>query len=290
MTQTLEQPLFHGSMESATRLIYTPSSFAKANLIHLQETGRLKALKPHKNSRKGLSSYLFFLVLEGEGALDFEGKHYALSKGDCAFIDCHKAYSHATANPLWSLQWVHFYGPNLGAIYEKYVQRGGLPCFTPDGPARYEVLLTQIYEIAVSPSYLKDMQLFEKLTSLLTFLMEESWHPEHSGQEGTGKRNLQDVKEYLDDHFQDKISLDVLAELFYINKFYLSRCFKEQFGLTINSYLTQVRITHAKQLLRFTDQSIEEIGNLCGIGDPNYFARLFRQIEGLSPGEFRRSW
>lgn len=88
----------------------------------------------------------------------------------------------------------------------------------------------------------------------------------------------------------DRINLDDLAERFYINKFYLARIFKEQFGTSINNYLLQIRITHAKQLLRFTDRTVETIGRECGVEDANYFSRMFRKVEGISPGEFRRMW
>ena len=94
----------------------------------------------------------------------------------------------------------------------------------------------------------------------------------------------------MDAHFNEKISLDDLGGLFFIDKYYLSRRFKQHFGTTINSYLQQCRITHAKRLLRFSRLSIEEIASTCGIEDPNYFSRLFKKIEGISPGDFRRSW
>ena len=87
-----------------------------------------------------------------------------------------------------------------------------------------------------------------------------------------------------------EITLEQLAEAFYINKFYLTRCFKEQFGMSVNQYLLQVRITHAKQLLRFTDLAIEKVGHECGMSDANYFSRMFKKVEGISPGEFRRRW
>ena len=104
------------------------------------------------------------------------------------------------------------------------------------------------------------------------------------------KRDLQSIKDYIDHHYQEKITLDLLAEMFYINKFYLTRIFKEQYGTTINSYLLQVRITHAKQMLRFSDLPIEKIAHECGMVDANYFARMFRKVEGISPGEFRKRW
>ena len=94
----------------------------------------------------------------------------------------------------------------------------------------------------------------------------------------------------LDTHYTEKITLDALAERFYINKFYLTRVFKEQFGQSVTNYLVQLRITQSKRLLRFTDRSIEAVAQECGLNDANYFSRLFKKVEGITPGEYRRQW
>lgn len=282
---------FQGNFENSTRILYTPSEFAKTNLIHLQETGELQAGSPHTNSRSGISSYLFFIVVKGKGILKYDGNTYTLKNGDCVFIDCHKPYSHSTSEHLWGLKWVHFYGPNMNGIYKKYVERGGRHNFTSSFPEKYIQILDEIFQIASSSIFIKDMKIFEQLTSLLTLLMEESWSPNTNSNKKTyGKRDLQDVKEYIDIHFCEKVMLDNLAEQFFINKYYLTRTFKEQFGLSINQYILQQRITYAKQLLRFTEHSIEYIGRLCGIPDANYFARMFKKVEGIAPGEYRKRW
>ena len=98
------------------------------------------------------------------------------------------------------------------------------------------------------------------------------------------------MKDYLDQNYREKITLDDLASTFFINKFYLTRIFKEQFGISVNSYLAQIRVTHAKQLLRFSDLTIEQIGRECGIEEPAYFARVFKKVEGIAPGEYRKMW
>ena len=77
----------------SSRIIYTPSVFARSSLLHLQETGTLQALHPHKSERSGLHSCLFFTVLSGTGRLVYEGGAHELQAGDCAFIDCRKPYS-----------------------------------------------------------------------------------------------------------------------------------------------------------------------------------------------------
>lgn len=290
--------LFDEIPVKSNRILYTPSDFAKSNLIHLQEVGSLQAQRPHTSRRQNLPSYLFFMVLEGEGILEYEGETRSLGSGDCVFVDCHKVYAHSCGESLWRLKWVHFYGPNMGGIYGKYVERGGRAVLHPPNGDSFQRILDEIYDVAASDTHIKDMQIFEKLTSLLVLLMEQSWSgagedalaPGGSRRAALKKRNLQAVKEYLDAHYDDKITLDMLARRFYINKFYLTRVFKEQFGESVTEYLLQVRITQAKRRLRFTDKSIEEIAHECGMHDANYFARQFKKVEGVTAGQFRRTW
>lgn len=161
--------------------------------------------------------------------------------------------------------------------------------FHPDDLTPFTSLLTELYNLASSSDYIRDMRINEKLGSLLTLLMEQSWHPE-SATISRKRMELAAVKEHLDDHFTEKIMLEELAEKFFINKFYLSKIFKETYGTTVNNYLISKRITRAKQLLRFTNMTVDEIGVAVGMGDANYFSRMFRKVEGISPREYRKQW
>ena len=114
----MDTSLFTGNLVETRRILYTPSAFARSNLIHLQETGTLRAKKPHISRRENLSSYLCFIVLEGSGKLTYENTEYVLNAGDCVFLDCKKPYMHCCSENLWTLKWAHFYGPNMGAVYE----------------------------------------------------------------------------------------------------------------------------------------------------------------------------
>lgn len=254
----MDQELFNPQSLSVTssRILYTPSTFARTSLLHLQEVGSLQAIHPHTSTRTNLTSFLCFVVLSGNGALTYEGTTYELSAGDCVFIDCRKAYSHSTgynagsnntsvnidsmaarvnettcekdtANPhtnpstsLWSLQWCHFYAPFLPAIYEKYKERGGSPVFHPDSLTSFTTILTDLYTLASSSDYIRDMRINESLSALLTLLMEQSWHPE-SKTVSRKRLELVEIKNYLDEHYTEKIVLDDLAERYYINKYVL---------------------------------------------------------------------
>ncbi len=275
---------------TSNRILYTASPFARSALLHLQEIGELTAIAPHTSKRSGLSSYLFISVIRGAGSLTYDGKEYAMKAGDCAFIDCHHPYSHTTDESLWALRWCHFYGPSLPLIYEKYVERGGRPVFRAANADQFQRCWESIFAIAGSADYIRDMKINEGLSSLLTLLMNESWNPEERRKTSTKRQSLMAVREYLDTHYAQRITLDQLSRDFYISKYYLIHIFKEQFGMSVTTYLQNVRITHAKQLLRFTDKSVEEVGLSCGIGELNYFSRVFKEVEGISPSAYREQW
>lgn len=91
----MDQELFNPQSSSVTssRILYTPSTFARTSLLHLQEVGSLQAIHQHTSTRTNLTSFLCFVVLSGTGSLTYEGMTYELSAGDCVFIDCRKAYA-----------------------------------------------------------------------------------------------------------------------------------------------------------------------------------------------------
>lgn len=277
------------SVVSSDRVLYTPSSFARSALLYLQEIGTLQALRAHTSSRQGLQSCLFFTVSAGEGSLSYDGREYGLKPGDCVFIDCRKPYSHTTGENLWTLRWCHFYGPTVSNIYEKYVERGGRPVFCPPEISPFLEVLDGLYGLASGSDFIRDMRINEALNRLCTLVMAESWHPEESPR-AVKKRSVLDVKDYLDRNYRSRITLEELSARFFIDKYYLVKVFKEQFGCSINTYLLDLRITRAKQLLRFSDRSLEEIGEECGLGSPQYFSRQFKKVEGISPSRYRSQW
>lgn len=272
---------------TSNRIIYTPSSFARSSLLYLQEVGTLKALLPHKSSRENLSSYLFFTILSGSGSLTYGGEMYKLHQCDSVFIDCRLPYSHSTNDNLWSLSWAHFNGPVMENIYEKYKARGGKAVFHSEED--YESLISELLSISKSDSYVRDMRINSILSNLLVLLMKDSWNPENV--EIIGKKTpISEIKAYIDENYASTVTLDSLSALFFINKTYLSEIFKEQYGFGINEYLVVKRITKAKELLRFTDKTLEEISTEVGVNGAAYLSRIFKKIELVSPAEYRKMW
>ena len=98
-------------------------------------------------------------------------------------------------------------------------------------------------ETASSSSYTRDMKINEKLSQLLTVLMEYSWNPEKAKQSNTKCLNISNVRAYIDQNYTSKISLESVANQFNVNKSYLLRLFKENTGLTVNCKFHSLRAT-----------------------------------------------
>ena len=103
-------------------------------------------------------------------------------------------------------------------------------------------------------------------------------------------QSMQEVISYINDHFAEDISLKTLSIRLSMNESHLSRKFKTCCGIGITEYLTQVRIHHAAQLLTQHRYSITEVSQKCGFNDSNYFASVFKRIEGITPLRYSKKF
>ena len=138
------------------------------------------------------------------------------------FIDCMQSYSHTTNENLWSVAWIHFNGPSMAAICHKYCDRGGRPVFTPATSDTVYKIHEDLMSTVASGDYMRDMMINQLLSSLLVEIMKESWHPEEK-RHASKRANVLEVKEWIDRHYAESITLDDLASQFFINKYYLSK-------------------------------------------------------------------
>lgn len=95
------------------------------------------------------------------------------------------------------------------------------------------------------------------------------------------------AKAYIDEYYARDLSLDDVSRMVNISPYYFSKLFKEKSGENFIEYLTRVRIAHAKELLKNPELSIKEICLQVGYSDPNYFSRIFKKQEDVTPSEYR---
>lgn len=93
----------------------------------------------------------------------------------------------------------------------------------------------------------------------------------------------------LHQEFQQELLLPDIAKRVTMSRSYFSRCFRDIVGRTFNDYLREVRVNHAKVLLKQTGKTIGWIATQAGYPNEKYFSKVFREVTGMLPGEFRKS-
>lgn len=96
------------------------------------------------------------------------------------------------------------------------------------------------------------------------------------------------VRRYIDAHFKETLTLDMLAEIARVNKFYLAHSFKEEYGVSPITYQLNRRIDEGCYLLQQTDMSLTQIARVLGFSSPSYFSQIFRKYKNLTPSEYRK--
>lgn len=95
------------------------------------------------------------------------------------------------------------------------------------------------------------------------------------------------IRAYIQERYDTDISLQDAAGALGYSDAYFSKIFKQYFGRNFTVYLTDFRVTKAKELLRDITANIKDIGTRVGFHDSNYFARVFKRTTGMTPSEYR---
>ena len=98
------------------------------------------------------------------------------------------------------------------------------------------------------------------------------------------------AKRYIDTNYAQDITLDSLAELTHINKFYLAHSFTECIGQSPISYLTERRLAACKELLSSSNLSVTQIATSAGFSSQSYFSQIFNKKVGMSPRQYRKQY
>jgi two-component system response regulator YesN len=130
------------------------------------------------------------------------------------------------------------------------------------------------------------MQLKQELSRYLTQVYETACA---AGIDVHNKKLIVEVLKYVKENAASDINLNIVAEKFDRTPAYMSSLFKKGTGMGFNEYITNVRMTMAKQMLTDTSIPIGEISSLCGYINPKYFSVVFKNTFGVSPVVYRQN-
>lgn len=149
--------------------------------------------------------------------------------------------------------------------------------------------INKLIRICTGPDRAKNIYADLNVKELLVRLLQSQHIKQVSNERDTHNNHtrLHFVLHYIHEHLTEKILVDMLCRKAYLSRNMFFVWFREQFGVSPLEYINQERIKLAKQLLADGRNNVTSVSMKCGFSDVNYFVRMFRKLEGLTPGSYQ---
>lgn len=270
-----------------------PSAFGQARLLYVSTS------KYEGDWQSLLHSHPFselFYVVNGQGTFIAEDTEFPVKKNDMVIINPHVRHTEKSL-PGAPLDYIVLGIEGLSFAFEKIAAaRSGDSTQAPSGTvSKYNVSKTNVCTCLnlmleeVSRQEEDYETVCQNLLEVLLISMLRSGSlsvvPDNSR---LLNRECTQIKNYLDANYSEAITLDSLAALTHMNKYYLAHTFTKYVGLSPINYLLQKRIQEGKSLLESTSYSIAQISDLLGFSSQSYFSQAFRKATGMTPMQYRK--
>jgi len=241
--------------------------------------------QPHILRREGFPIPQIFICKSGEGTLKVNENIFTIKRGSFFYLMPNTPHEYYGNTDPWEVEWISFSGNQVDNILAELnfdkAKVGILSNFDKMQSSFNKIFVTLRLDDN-SGKLICSSVLYEILVELYTMI-----HNKHEVEISEGKRIVDDVKLYIDDHYSQYITIDGLSELVNVTPQYLCRIFKNYLNLRPFQYIAMKRIQHAKKLLSSGNMSVGEIAHLVGYNDCSYFCAIFKKHEMISPSEFR---
>ena len=241
------------------------------------------------------------LMLSGEGHFVVDGKWCTVKKGDVLLLNPGTVHQCTYSSPLSPLVefYISFTDIRLRGMERNQIRFPGRELLLHPAEKTF-VLLSRLCAQIQAESQGRQPGRYFMLKAYVTQMIlllyrEQAAAPSAQGAgyefESTNKRYVvEQIVDYLDNHYNEKISLDQIARNMYLSPFYISKIFKSETGDTPINHLIRVRMEKARKLLdQNKNASIQDIAICVGYDDAYHFSKLFKKHFGQSPSQYRKA-
>lgn len=255
-------------------------SVASCGVYRLTHHPVMPTLRP-----EGRRDYQLLYISSGRAFFCLDGEQQEIPAGYMVLYrpgESQQYYYYAKDTP--EVYWVHFSGYEVPQILDKigfenvHVLFCGISFHYP------ELFRQLILELQLKRPCFEEM---------LCYCLQQIFTQIHRNQleiSADKYRNPEDMEtavHFFNEFFTQDISIEEYARKQHMSISWFIRCFKQYMGMTPMQYITSIRINRAKELLKNTNYSIQEISSLSGYENPLYFSRIFHRQTGFSPSRYR---
>ena len=242
--------------------------------------------------------YEFYLFLEGNGTMVIAGKKYPLSPGDLVLVP--PGISHHAIIPDSDIPYRRFIfwlsqdyvatlmeqSPDYVFLMQQAASTGRyLYHFNAEQFNSIQNRVLKLLEETHSNRYGKSAAVTLDVNDLILSLNRIVYEKEHPDT-AEDPDVLQDMSMYIENHLEEELTLDVLAEKFFVSKFYVSHIFTDTYVISIHQYIMKKRLTACRNAMLAGTQP-SQVFLEYGIHDYSSFFRAFKKEYGMSPREYQ---
>lgn len=229
-------------------------------------------------------SYELFIVANGSTTMLLDDKFISVSKNDIVLIrpDILHKNNGGTRHNRYAL---HFTAKYLENYFSREVCASLLEVFKRDKLALTEAAFAQICELLrriESGGEYTYIHIAEIIACLKDDANTVHKRPVYAN------LTVNKILEYIHSCYADICGLDDIADGLHITKTYMCHIFKKETSTTVSDYLNRVRVSNAREILGRGDANVTETAMLCGYSSPMYFCRVFKDITGMTPMEYKK--
>jgi len=245
----------------------------------------------------------FSYVRSGTLHVTISGQHYFIGEGEGFFLNTNILHSMEAADPAQPVQWdshmLHpslLSGPQKSVFDRKYLapvlqnKKYELVVFRGENETQREILRRMQQAADVQTQRFSEFQTRNLFSEIWLLLMEELEDLEKHARlpKPISQERIQIMLAYIHQHYREKLTLDEIAAAAMVSRRECLRCFQSCIQKTPFEYLLDYRIQMAEQLLRSTAMSITDIALDTGFSNSAYFSKVFRELRGISPSQYRK--
>ncbi len=251
--------------------------------------GKFDVHSSYFTEREGMASFLFLYTEAGEGLLEYQGKRLIIPENCGAVIDCRRYQLYRSASTeRWKFYWIHFNG-KCACDFENMINEAEPAVIDFSGRLHIEGYYQELIRLITASDTNVELRFSNQLNDLLSQMLilrhAQQLHHKHRAHQSDIERSIA----YIRAHYAEPLTVEALAKISRISKYYYIRLFRELIGDTPYNFLTLYRLNESKKLLTDTDYSIGQIASAIGFSSAKNYIDAFKKATGITPLKYRQT-
>lgn len=260
--------------------VYVPSTLARKLYLYPLHVGYFIYEPGYYIKRDRFDSFLIMYIVHGTVDIVAGDSMCRAREGEFVLLDCYRPHQYGSRDE-WEASWLHFDGTLAREYYREITSQYGI-VLSPENPKALSHIMNKICNLFRTSSPIIEHEISGHITDLLNSLLAPMARKSSSQPSA-----IVDSIAYINEHFQEQISLNHLAEMANLSLYHFTRSFAKETGFTPHQYLINARVAAAKFMLKSSEIPVKDIGYSAGFHSESSFCTTFKKWVGVTPTQYR---